>query len=176
MNICRGTLGLLAGLLSMDWQCIADDGPFVRSVSSAADAAEVQAGERVRVEALFAPIGSLKLQVPGASGAASETVEKAPVLDELISQRLAADSAAAYFGEQRGMPAGPRSRPLSAVRNPYAFRHQPLYFAQPAMEVSGQSMVGLNPFITVGWFAVDAALLPVRLVTQPPCSRVSTGQ
>ncbi len=178
MKVCGCTIGLLAGLLSVGGICAADDDRNEQSgLAGGTAVGDVSESGRVRVDALFAPIGRLTLQPPAVAGAAAGVAgasEKAPPLDELISQQLAADDAAAYFGERRVVPAGLRSRPLSTGRNPYGFRHQPLYFAQPAMEVSGQSMVGLNPFISVGWFAVDVALLPVRLVAQPPCSKVSS--
>ena len=176
MSISRGVMGLLAGLLSVSGMCAADDRQILPAQSGGSAVVGEADVRRVSVDGLFAPIGTLRLQPPAVTGAVAAADPRAPALDELISQQLVADTAAAYLGEQRAVPAGQRSRPLSAGRNPYAFRHQPLYFAQPAMEVSGQSMVGLNPFITVGWFAVDAALLPVRLVTQPPCSRVTSGQ
>jgi len=170
MGRVRGLV--VAGLLGAGGVVLADDGVVVTSSS----AAVVEREPRVSVDSLFAPIGSLQLRAPVALGAAPESAVQAPVLDELISQQLASDKAGDYFGEQRTVPGGLRSRPLSSGRKAYAFRHQPLYFAQPALEVSGESMVGLNPFIAAGWFAVDAALLPARLVCQPPCSRVSSGR
>lgn len=176
MSISRGVMGLLAGLLSVSGIGAADDRQILPAQSGGSAVVGEADVRRVSVDGLFAPIGTLRLQPPAVTGAVAAADPRPPALDELISQQLAADTAAAYLGEQRAVPAGQRSRPLSAGRNPYAFRHQPLYFSQPAMEVSGQSMIGLNPFITVGWFAVDAALLPVRLVTQPPCSRVSSEQ
>jgi hypothetical protein len=171
MGRVRGLV--VAGLLGAGGVVLADDGVVV---SSSPSAVVVEREPRVSVDSLFAPIGSLQLRAPVAPGAAPESAVQAPVLDELISQQLASDKAGDYFGEQRTVPGGLRGRPLSSGRKAYAFRHQPLYFAQPALEVSGESMVGLNPFIAAGWFAVDAALLPARLVCQPPCSRVSSGR
>lgn len=196
MQVCGATIGLMAAVVAAA-SVVADEpsGPMragsrgsaepVARVSWQAESTETAPGAigsqgrvepRVSVGALFAPIGSLKLHPVTPAGTAPAAAEAAPALDELISKQLASDSAADYLGEPKTVPGGSRSRPLSAGRGAFAFHHQPLYFAQPALEESGESLVGLNPFITVGWFAMDVALLPVRLVTQPPCSKVCSDR
>ncbi len=196
MQVCGATIGLMAAVVAAAL-AVADEpsGPVragsrasaepVTQVSWQAASSETAPGAiglqgrgepRVSVSALFVPIGSLKLQPVAPAGTAPAVVEATPALDELISKQLASDSAADYLGEPKTVPAGPRSRPLSAGRGAFAFHHQPLYFAQPALEESGESLVGLNPFITVGWFAMDVALFPVRLVTQPSCSKVCSDR
>ena len=196
MQVCGATIGLMAAVVAAA-SVVADEpsGPMracsrgsaepVARVSWQAESTETAPGAigsqgrgepRVSVGALFAPIGSLKLHPVTPAGTAPAAAEAAPALDELISKQLASDSGADYLGEPKTVPGGSRSRPLSAGRGAFAFHHQPLYFAQPALEESGESLVGLNPFITVGWFAMDVALLPVRLVTQPPCSKVRSDR
>ncbi len=52
--------------------------------------------------------------------------------------------------------------------------HRPLYFENPSLERHGYSLGLAQPFASAAHFVGNAAILPYRLVAEPPCDCVYT--